>query len=199
MCYFCSDTRTFERWRKSITIPRQQSINDFIDNVSKISDNLNSDFWNGEDEMAIFFNEFTRYKDKSEQGQVFTPDHITSLMYRLIEVNRGSVLLDAACGSGAFLVKAMCNMIKESGGVRTTQATAIKDNQLSGIEFDMDLHIALFFVSLFRKEGIRYQFIDKWTLDKMNETTVLLPCGNDDKHDWKSIRKLVKDIYDKMV
>ncbi|MDY6325884.1 MAG: hypothetical protein SPL47_01015 [Bacteroidales bacterium] len=80
MCYFCSDTRTFGRWRKSITIPRQQSINDFIDNVSKISDNFN----------------------------------------------------------------------------RATQATAIKDNQLFGIEFDKGLHIALFFVSLFRKEGVRY-------------------------------------------
>lgn len=181
------------------TIPRQQSINDFIDNVSKISDNLNSDFWNGEDVMAIFFNEFTRYKGKSEQGQVFTPDHITSLMYRLIEVNKDSVVSDAACGSRAFLVKAMCNMIKESGGVRTKQATAIKDNELFGIEFDMDLYIALFFVSLFRKEDIRYQFLDKWILDKMNETNVLLPCGNDDKPDWKSIRKLVNDIYDKMV
>ncbi|MBQ6209188.1 MAG: N-6 DNA methylase [Prevotella sp.] len=122
------------------TTPRQQSINDFIDYVSKISDNLNSDFWNGEDVMAIFFNEFTRYKGKSEQGQVFTPDHITSFMYRLIDVDRNSVVLDAACGSGSFLVKAMCNMIKETGGVRTKQANEIKDNQLFGIEFDKEIY-----------------------------------------------------------
>jgi type I restriction-modification system DNA methylase subunit len=122
------------------TTPRQESINNFIDNVSKISDNLNSDFWNGEDVMAIFFNEFTRYKGKSEQGQVFTPDHITSLMYRLIDVDKNSVVLDAACGSGAFLVKAMCNMIKESGGVRTIQATEIRDSQLYGIEFDREIY-----------------------------------------------------------
>ena len=120
--------------------PRQQSINDFIDNITKISDNLNSDFWNGEDVMAIFFNEFTRYRGKSEQGQVFTPDHITSFMYRLIDVNKDSVVLDAACGSGAFLVKSMCNMIKESGGVRSTRAKEIKDSQLYGIEFDREIY-----------------------------------------------------------
>ena len=135
------------------TTPRQQSINDFIDNVSKISDNLNSDFWNGEDVMAIFFNEFTRYKGKSEQGQVFTPDHITSLMYRLIEVDKNSVVLDAACGSGAFLVKAMCNMIKESGGVRTTQATEIKDSQLFGIEFDREIYALACANMLIHKDG----------------------------------------------
>lgn len=55
-----------------------------------------------EDVMGIFFNEFNRYKKKSESGQVFTPDHITSFMYRLIEVNQNDKVLDAACGSGAF-------------------------------------------------------------------------------------------------
>ena len=41
----------------------------------------------------------------------FTPDHITSFMYRLIDVDQNDRILDAACGSGAFLVKSMCNMI----------------------------------------------------------------------------------------
>lgn len=133
--------------------PRQQSINEFIDNVSKISDNLNSDFWNGEDVMAIFFNEFTRYKGKSEQGQVFTPDHITSFMYRLINVDKDSVVLDAACGSGAFLVKSMCNMIKESGGVRTKHAAEIKDSQLYGIEFDREIYALACANMLIHKDG----------------------------------------------
>lgn len=92
----------------------QDAINNFIDWVSEISDCVNSDYWNGEDVMGIFFNEFNRYKKKSESGQVFTPDHITSFMYRLIEVNQNDKILDAACGSGAFLVKAMCNMMKEA-------------------------------------------------------------------------------------
>lgn len=47
-------------------------------------------------------------------------------MYRLINVDKDDCVLDAACGSGAFLVKAMCNMIKEAGGVKTNKAKDIK-------------------------------------------------------------------------
>lgn len=112
----------------------QAAINDFIDCVVDISESTNSDRWNGEDVMAIFFNEFNRYKGKSEHGQVFTPDHITSFMYRLIGVGMNDRVLDAACGSGAFLVKAMCNMIREAGGVKTPKAAEIKAGQLFGIE-----------------------------------------------------------------
>ena len=39
----------------------QEAINQFIEDISKISDNINSDFWNGEVVMAIFFNEFNHY------------------------------------------------------------------------------------------------------------------------------------------
>ena len=39
-----------------------------------------------------------------------------------------------SCGSGAFLVKAMSNMIKEAGGVNTAKAKQIKSEQLFGIE-----------------------------------------------------------------
>ncbi|MCE7700229.1 MAG: SAM-dependent methyltransferase, partial [Methanobacterium paludis] len=103
----------------------QEAIDNFIDWVCEISDYTNSDNWNGEDVMGIFFNEFNRYKAKSESGQVFTPDHITSLMYRLIHVDMNDKVLDGACGSGAFLVKAMCNMIKESGGRKSMLAGKI--------------------------------------------------------------------------
>ena len=111
-----------------------EAINSFIDNICEISDLINSDYWNGEDVMAIFFNEFNRYRGKSQAGQVFTPEHIASLMYRLLEVNKKDKVLDATCGSGTFLVKAMSNMIKEAGGVNTAEAESIKKNNLYGIE-----------------------------------------------------------------
>ena len=131
----------------------QDAINNFIDWVSEISDCVNSDYWNGEDVMGIFFNEFNRYKKKSESGQVFTPDHITSFMYRLIEVNQNDKVLDAACGSGAFLVKAMCNMMKEAGGINTKKATKIKDTQLYGIEFDREIFALACANMLIHKDG----------------------------------------------
>jgi uncharacterized membrane protein len=43
----------------------QDAIDNFIDCVSQISDCVNSNNWNGEDVMGIFFNEFNRYKGKS--------------------------------------------------------------------------------------------------------------------------------------
>lgn len=131
----------------------QTAIDDFIECVTEISDNINSDFWQGEDVMAIFFNEFNRYKGKSEQGQVFTPDHITSLMYRLIKVDKDDIVLDAACGSGAFLVKAMCNMVKEAGGNNTDKAKEIKRKQLYGIEFDREVFALACANMLIHKDG----------------------------------------------
>ena len=131
----------------------QEAIDNFIEWVNKISDSINSDYWNGEDVMGIFFNEFNRYKKKSESGQIFTPDHITSFMYRLIDVNKDDVILDAACGSGAFLVKAMCNMIKEAGGVNTKSAKSIKQHQLFGIEFDREIYALACANMLIHKDG----------------------------------------------
>ncbi len=46
---------------------------------------VNSDYWYDENVMAIFFNEFNRYRGKADAGQVFTPDPVTSFMYRLID------------------------------------------------------------------------------------------------------------------
>lgn len=142
----------------------QKAIDNFIDWVSEISDSINSDYWNGEDVMGIFFNEFNRYKKKSESGQIFTPDHITSLMYRLIEINQNDIILDAACGSGAFLVKSMCNMIKEAGGVNTKKALEIKTSHLYGIEFDREIFALACANMLIHKDG-------KTNLEQMDTRT----------------------------
>ncbi len=138
---------------KMNTTSNQKAISNFIEWVSEISDEFNSDYWNGEDVMGIFFNEFNRYKKKSESGQVFTPDHITSLMYRLIGVNKDDYILDAACGSGAFLIKSMCNMIKEAGGINTAKAHEIRANQLYGIEFDREIYALACANMLIHKDG----------------------------------------------
>jgi len=142
----------------------QEAIDNFIDWVCEISNCVNSDFWNGEDVMGIFFNEFNRYKKKSESGQVFTPDHITSFIYRLIDVGPEDRILDAACGSGAFLVKAMCNMIKEAGGVNTSKAAEIKEKQLYGIEFDREIFALACANMLIHKDG-------KTNLEQMDTRT----------------------------
>lgn len=133
--------------------PSVKNINSFIDNVVEISDSVNSNHWDGEDVMAIFFNEFNRYKGKSESGQVFTPDHIASFMYKIVGADQNSRILDAACGSGTFLVKAMSKMINEAGGVDTEKAKRIKANQLYGIEFDREIFSLACANMLIHKDG----------------------------------------------
>lgn len=131
----------------------RELIKQFIEWVTEISDCINSDAWRGEDVMGIFFNEFNRYKTKSEAGQVFTPEHITDFMYRILEVNKDDKILDATCGSGGFLVKAMANMIREAGGVRTEKAKEIKDGQLFGIEYDREIYALACANMLIHKDG----------------------------------------------
>lgn len=156
----------------------QEAINNFIQWIAEISDCVNSDYWNGEDVMGIFFNEFNRYKKKSESGQVFTPDHITSFMYRLIDVDKNDRVLDAACGSGAFLVKAMCNMIKEAGGIKTRKASSIKDVQLYGIEFDREIFALACANMLIHKDG-------KTNLEQLDSRT-------QEACDWIKSKKITK-------
>lgn len=138
---------------KMNTTDNQKAINDFIDWVVEISECVNSNEWRGEDVMGIFFNEFNRYKKKSESGQIFTPEHITDFMYKILEVNMDDCVLDATCGSGGFLVKAMANMIREAGGMETKKAGEIKSKQLYGIEFDREIYALACANMLIHKDG----------------------------------------------
>lgn len=131
----------------------QKAINDFIDDVCTISDCINSNEWCGEDVMGIFFNEFNRYKKKSEAGQVFTPEHITSFMYRLIGVTQNDYLGDFTCGSGAFIVKGMSNMMREAGGYDTNKAKEIRKSHLYGIEWDKEIYALACANMLIHKDG----------------------------------------------
>ena len=185
---------------KMNTTSNQEAISNFIEWVTEISDSINSDYWNGEDVMGIFFNEFNRYKKKSESGQVFTPDHVTSLMYRLIGVHKDDVILDAACGSGAFLVKAMCNMISEAGGINTLTAKNIKSKQLYGIEFDREIYALACANMLIHKDGktnlvqldSRTEEARNWIKDK-NITKVLMNPPFENKY---GCIQIVKNVLD---
>ena len=164
-------------------------ITEFIGWVTEISECLNSDAWRGEDVMGIFFNEFNRYKKKSEAGQVFTPEHITDFMYKILEVNKDDRVLDGCCGSGGFLVKSMANMIQEAGGVQTEKAKEIKREQLYGIEFDKEIYALACANMLIHKDGktnleqmdARTEEAGKW-IAKKNITKVLMNPPYENKY-----------------
>lgn len=131
----------------------QKAIDDFITDVCDISDMVNSNEWRGEDVMGIFFNEFNRYKKKTEAGQVFTPEHITSFMYRLIGITEKDYVGDFTCGSGAFLTKSMSNMMRSAGGYGTNKAKKIRKEQLFGIEWDKEIYALACANMLIHKDG----------------------------------------------
>lgn len=172
----------------------------FIEWVTEISDCLNSDAWRGEDVMGIFFNEFNRYKKKSEAGQVFTPEHITDFMYKIIEVNIKDHVLDATCGSGGFLVKAMANMIRQAGGPQTSKAKMIKQKQLYGIEFDREIFALACANMLIHKDGktnleqmdARTEAAGEWIANQ-NITKVLMNPPFENKY---GCMKIVKNVLD---
>lgn len=163
---------------KMNTTDNQKAINDFIEWVVEISDCINSNEWRGEDVMGIFFNEFNRYKKKSEAGQVFTPEHITDFMYKILDVSKNDYVLDATCGSGGFLVKAMANMIREAGGMQTDEATEIKENHLYGIEFDREIYALACANMLIHKDG-------KTNLEQMDART-------EEACDWMKSKPITK-------
>ena len=90
---------------------------------------INESSFEGQDILSYFFTTFNKYVAREDKNQAFT-------LYRILDVNKDDRVLDAVCGSGGFLVKAMANMIRDAGGMQTEKASKIKHNQLFGIEFD---------------------------------------------------------------
>ena len=168
---------------KMNTTSNQKAINDFIDWVVDISECINSNEWRGEDVMGIFFNEFNRYRKKKEMGQILTPDHVTSFMYRLVDVNQDDRVLDAACGTGAFIVKAMCNMMRAAGGYSSAKSKDIRMGQLFGIEVDRRVFALACANMLIHKDGktnleqldSRYDAASKWIKSKAITKVLMNP------------------------
>src|SRR3989344_2016250 len=133
----------------SLNESNEEDVQEIYNDIDKISEWINSYSWEGKDAMAIFFNEFRKYAKKSEHGQVFTPEIWTDLMYKLIDVDYTCKVLDAACGSGTFLTKAMSKMIKE----KRTNEKSIKENNLFGIEWAKELYVLACVNMLMHKDG----------------------------------------------
>ncbi len=90
---------------------------DFINLLEDIKTNIlpyiNDETSMGQDLLNLFFTTFNKYVGKKDKNQAFTPDHIVHFMCKVVDVNRNSRVLDPCCGSGAFLVRAMTEALKD--------------------------------------------------------------------------------------
>jgi len=101
------------------------------------------------DIMAEMYSTFLKYalSDGAPLGKVLTPPYITSVMAKILDVNKESRVMDLATGSAAFLVAAMDLMVSDAnktygkGTQKSIKTIAdIKNTQLLGIEVDAKMY-----------------------------------------------------------
>ena len=100
----------------------------------KILPFINDETSMGQDLLNLFFTTFNKYVGKKDKNQAFTPDHIVHFMCKVIGVNRNSRVLDPCCGSGAFLVRAMTEAIKDCQ--TNAERASVYDSHIYGIEYE---------------------------------------------------------------
>lgn len=105
---------------------------DFI--KEKIYPFINEKSTAGQDLLNLFFITFNKYVGKSDKNQAFTPDHITEFMATICNVNKSSVVLDIACGSGSFLVRALTQALADCSTV--AEEEEVKKSHIYGVEYD---------------------------------------------------------------
>lgn len=94
--------------------------------------NISCEDYRGHDIMNSFLRIFRKWNsaNANEKGEVFTPDHIAQLMYKIAKCSKNNTILDPTCGSGTFLTHAMANMFLEA----PEESKDIQENHLIGIE-----------------------------------------------------------------
>ena len=117
------------------------------------SDNSNYDI------IGKFYEEFLKYAGVSnvKKGIVLTPRHITTLFTKLVDIKDNDKILDLCCGTGAFLIAGMNEIIKKiNDSNRTDKDKAIKkvkEKQLLGFELNPTMYICAISNMLFRGDG----------------------------------------------
>ena len=106
-------------------------LNDIND---KILPFINDETTMGQDILNLFFTTFNKYVGKKDRNQAFTPDHIVHFMCQAIGINRYSRVLDPCCGSGAFLVRAMTEALKDCQ--TDAERARVYNEHIYGIEYE---------------------------------------------------------------
>ena len=101
---------------------------------NKILPYINDETTAGQDLLNLFFTTFNKYVGKGDKNQAFTPDHIVHFMCQVVGITRHSRILDPCCGSGAFLVRAMTEALKDCQ--TEEERAAVYKEHIYGIEYE---------------------------------------------------------------
>ena len=113
-----------------------EKILDFIN--EKILPYIKDDSTKGQDILSYFFTTFSKYVNRGDKNQAFTPNHIAHFMCKVGGINKNLRVLDPTCGSGTFLVQAMTQILDECD--TEAEKNNVKQNQIYGIEYDRDVY-----------------------------------------------------------
>lgn len=111
------------------------------------------------DIIGKFYEEFLRYAGIAnvKKGIVLTPNHITTLFTQLIPIKANDTIFDACCGTGAFLISGMNELIdsiKASNVAdKINRINNVKQNQLLGFEKSNTMYSLAISNMLFRGDG----------------------------------------------
>lgn len=124
---------------------RALKLTDWLDLLDDILMNIyryiDSDSSEGQDILNLFFITFNKYTGRKDKNQAFTPDHITDFMARVTGIDKDTIAMDGTCGSGSFLVQAMCKALADCRRGRS-EADAkvlmqeVKDSHIYGVEVE---------------------------------------------------------------
>lgn len=110
----------------------------FVSILNDINNNIlpyiNDETTAGQDLLNLFFTTFNKYVGKGDKNQAFTPDHIVHFMCQVVGINRHSRILDPCCGSGAFLVRAMTEALKDCQ--TDEERDTVYKEHIYGIEYE---------------------------------------------------------------
>lgn len=116
-----------------------QHFEDILDYINeKILPYIKDDSTKGQDILSYFFTTFSKYVNRGDKNQAFTPNHIAHFMCKVGGIDKNLRVFDPTCGSGTFLVQAMTQILDECD--TEAEKNNVKQNQIYGIEYDRDVY-----------------------------------------------------------
>lgn len=130
------------------------------------------------DEIGAFYEEFISRSMKGSSAEFFTPRQIVDFIVRLVNPHEEDTILDPACGSGGFILKAMAHVWGKTEQSRQSPSDAEKAkqdyarNRLFGIDVNQKMVFTSKMNFLLRGDGHSNIFLGNSLIDSEVPTKV---------------------------
>ena len=123
-----------------------------------------------QDAKGLAFQKFLSHHEKNNIGQFFTPEPIIDFCVNFIQPKPTDVIIDPACGSGAFLISYL-NYIKKYN--KDIDISFIVENQIYGVDINKSI-LRIANMKLILEANVNTKMFCSNTLDDINSLKLLL-------------------------